>query len=455
MEGKALSPAQIAQISLSQANSKTSLQEQPLLSTFFTKRERSNRPLPLSFDGRQVWKDVLLHPPKQICGSCWVYAAVGMMNNRYNIMQGFREVLSIDYIFLCNTISTFLDETIHKRKTTRKTVEELITSTTTFACNGDFLSSAIYFLHFRGLPTETCGSDTDPLRNLYLPYYVPNDTIKYTKTCESLYYPTENACAYTMVFNGVHCGRPIQFWTINPPYSFANVQVIMEDIQQHGPVATTFNAYADFWSSFDPKKEIYTRQSDQFISGHSVLLVGWGVHDGTDYWIAQNSWGSNWGDGGYFRIVRGKDECDIERNVIAATPYIWETPKVLVFNNLMRSCDFDLEAFKIMAKYFNQYQSTFGLENTSNLDNYSFFNCTTSTAACNGNMNTVRPNGYTLFLDGNFPGVDLVSDGTRQSFFSPPPNTRAWVLVHVYGIIVVATILTAILLVMWRRRRQR
>lgn len=40
---------------------------------------------------------------------------------------------------------------------------------------------------------------------------------------------------------------------------------------------------------------------------HAVNVVGYG--DG--YWILRNSWGTTWGEEGYFRMVRGKKKCGL------------------------------------------------------------------------------------------------------------------------------------------------
>lgn len=40
---------------------------------------------------------------------------------------------------------------------------------------------------------------------------------------------------------------------------------------------------------------------------HAVAVVGYSK----DYWKVRNSWGTTWGEAGYFRLTRGSDECHI------------------------------------------------------------------------------------------------------------------------------------------------
>jgi len=83
-------------------------------------------------------------------------------------------------------------------------------------------------------------------------------------------------------------------------------------IWQFGPVSVAFQVASDFRNY---KTGVYDskicKNSTQDVN-HAVLAVGYGTtEDGVDYWIVKNSWNSQWGDKGYFKIKRGVNMCGI------------------------------------------------------------------------------------------------------------------------------------------------
>ena len=86
-------------------------------------------------------------------------------------------------------------------------------------------------------------------------------------------------------------------------------------IMTGGPVETAFKVYADFENYAGG---IYHKTTFHSLGGHAVRIVGWGVENSTKYWKVANSWNPFWGEQGYFRIIRGVNECGIESGAVAA-----------------------------------------------------------------------------------------------------------------------------------------
>lgn len=64
----------------------------------------------------------------------------------------------------------------------------------------------------------------------------------------------------------------------------------------------------------------YKSSTSTLIGGHAVRLIGWGVEKGYPYWLGINNWGSEWGEKGYFKFLRGANHCGIEAKVVLTMP---------------------------------------------------------------------------------------------------------------------------------------
>lgn len=75
---------------------------------------------------------------------------------------------------------------------------------------------------------------------------------------------------------------------------------------QSGPVVGGISVFTDFLFY---TSGVYRHVAGDLRGQHAICIVGY--DDVIGAWIARNSWGNGWGDGGYFHIAYG--ECDIDR----------------------------------------------------------------------------------------------------------------------------------------------
>ncbi|CAO4378647.1 unnamed protein product [Caenorhabditis nigoni] len=97
-------------------------------------------------------------------------------------------------------------------------------------------------------------------------------------------------------------------------YVGMTVGAIQTEIMANGPVEASLKVYEDFYKY---KSGVYKYTAGKMLGGHAIKIIGWGTENGTAYWLIANSWGTEWGENGFFKIRRGVNECGIERNVVA------------------------------------------------------------------------------------------------------------------------------------------
>jgi len=93
--------------------------------------------------------------------------------------------------------------------------------------------------------------------------------------------------------------------------------VIQTEIYENGPVTTSIMVYDDF---FFYLSGIYQPLTSKYWGMQPISIIGWGEEEGIPYWICRNSWGTNWGENGFFRVVRDNPTLHLEDRLSAGVP---------------------------------------------------------------------------------------------------------------------------------------
>ncbi|KAK8840229.1 hypothetical protein M9Y10_031174 [Tritrichomonas musculus] len=88
---------------------------------------------------------------------------------------------------------------------------------------------------------------------------------------------------------------------------------LLAHVAHYGPTTVGIDASGSGFMEYN--SGIYDRPENCNPDGinHGVCCVGYGEENGIKYWIVRNSWGAEWGEGGFIRMGRYLDQCGISR----------------------------------------------------------------------------------------------------------------------------------------------
>ena len=239
---------------------------------------------PASFDSRQAWPGAAQRIFNQrSCGSCWAFGGVETLSDRWFVsgLSASPPELSPQSLVSCDTDND--------------------------GCNGGWIAHSWNYMVEQGVTTCTdlCTAGCDP----YVSGNCSEGTDKEHDGCHACHYGT---CA---------AGSP---WTDTYRASgyrsvLAGEALIRKEIATNGPTEVCFTIYHNFYSFFrnHPTGIYDTTNSTSVVGGHCVKIIGWGEEDGKPFWLIANSWGTGFGDQGFFRFLRGSNLCDMEGGVVS------------------------------------------------------------------------------------------------------------------------------------------
>ena len=255
--------------------------------------------LPASYDLRtafpQCWSVSYIRNQGQ-CGSCWAFASMSSLSDRYCIKKSTstvtanREFSMQDPLECCSKADCG--------------------SGPNAGCKGGYLTGGFAYALKYGVSTGENYGNTTMCKPYFLaptaaPAAVPNCSTK---------------CANTATYTTPYSQDLLKisgYTVLTGKTAALTMTNILNAIYLRGSVMAMMYVYMDFYTY---SSGVYQQASTQLAGGHGVRVIGWGVStvngQAVNYWIVANSWGTSWGQNGFFWIIRGVNNCNIESSMI-------------------------------------------------------------------------------------------------------------------------------------------
>lgn len=235
--------------------------------TKFVKVKAVQQPSTLDWSSKDGYNWLTSVKHQGLCGSCWTFGVLGIAESMWKVEQNRpndQPDLSEQHLLSCSGGGD---------------------------CDGGYASDAAEYTKTNGVPPESC-----------FPYQASD------VDCDPcLDYPA-NASRINY-WGWITQGGFIQS---DDPSIASNTAIVNE--LQDGPLAGFMTVYDNFYYYTGDIYE-YDPAPGEEGGGHFIVIVGYNMNE--QYWICKNSWGTDWGEDGYFKIKW--DTCDMGTWVMKIT----------------------------------------------------------------------------------------------------------------------------------------